>query len=83
MDARDIKQIVRQELSRNDSFDSSHGITRLGLHEFLVEPFSVRIDPDDAKSPPREMWVVLPEGQVPADGYVVVFDPATQSWGFC
>jgi hypothetical protein len=82
MNARDIKQVVQQELARNEPFDSSHGITRQNLHEHLVEPFSVRIDPDDAKSPPRAMWVVMQEGRTPADGYVVVYDPATQSWGF-
>ena len=82
MNARDIKQIVQQELARSEPFDSFHGITRQNLHEFLVEPFSVRIDPDDTTSPPREMWVVLQEGRTAADGYVVVYDPATQSWGF-
>ncbi len=82
MNTRDIKQMVQQELARNEPFDSSHGITRQNLHEFLVEPFSVRIDLDDTKSPPREMWVVLQEGRTPADGYVVVYDPTTQFWGF-
>lgn len=82
MNTRDIKQMVQQELARNEPFDSSHGITRQNLHEFLVEPFSVRIDPDDTKSPPREMWVVLQEGRTPADGYVVIYDPTTRSWGY-
>jgi len=81
MIARDIKQMVQQELARNESFDSSHGIRRQNLHEFFVEPFSVRIDPDDTKLPPREIWVVLQEGRTPADGYVVVYDPTTQSCG--
>ena len=82
MNARDIKQVVQRELQRNEPFDSSHGITRQNLHEFLVEPFSVRIDPDDTKSSPREMWVVLQVGRTPSDGYVVVYHPTTQSWGF-
>lgn len=82
MHARDIRRIVQQELARNEPFDNSHGITRRNLHEFLVEPFCVGIDPDDTKSPPREMWVVLQEGRTPADGYVIVYDPTDQCWGF-
>jgi hypothetical protein len=82
MQLRDIKEIVRLELARNEPFDSSHGITRQNLQEFLVEPFSVHVDPDDTRSSPREMWVVLQKGRTPADGYVVVYDPTTQSWGF-
>jgi hypothetical protein len=81
MKSRDIKQIIQQELARNEPFDNSHGITHKNLHEFLVEPFCVRIDPDDAKSAPREMWVVLQERRPPADGYVVVYDTTTQCWG--
>lgn len=82
MNTREIKQMVQQELERNEPFDNSHGITHHNLHEFLVEPFLVRVDPDDNKSPSREMWVVLQEARTPADGYVVVYDPSTQSWGF-
>lgn len=82
MMAREIKRVVHQELKRNEPFDSSHGITRQNLHEFLVEPLAVRIDPDDTKSPPREMWVVLRQGRRPEDSYVVICDPTTQSWGF-
>ena len=82
MTVRDIQRVVQQELQRNEPFDSSHGITRQNLHEFLVEPFAVRIDPDDTKSPPREMWVVLQQSRRPEDGYVVIYDPTTQSWGF-
>jgi hypothetical protein len=51
MDLRDIKQVVRQELARNEPFDNSHGITHQNLHEFLVEPFCVSVDSDDTKSP--------------------------------
>ena len=80
--ARDIKQIVQQELARNEPFANSHGITPQNLQEFLVEPLCVRIDPDDTKSPLKEMWVVLQEGRTPADGYVIVYDPTAQSWGF-
>jgi hypothetical protein len=82
MNAHDIKKVVEQELQRNEPFDGSHGITQQNLRDFLVDPFAVRIDPDDAKSPPREMWVVLQEGRTPDDGYVVIYDPATKSWGF-
>lgn len=82
MTVRDIKRVVQQELQLNERFDSSHGITRQNLHEFLVEPFAVQIDPDDTKSPPREMWVVLQQCRRPEDGYVVIYDPTTQSWGF-
>ena len=81
MDSSTIKSLVEDELTRCDSFTSSHGITPANLRYLLVEPFAVRTDPDDLQTQPRDMWVVLQERPTPTDGYVVVYDPATRDWG--
>ena len=81
MEASDIQRIVREEVSRGEAFDNSHGITPQNVREFLVQPFCVRTDPDDAESPPRDMWVVLRERSQGADGYAVVYDPLVGGWG--
>jgi hypothetical protein len=81
MEASDIQRIVREEVSRGQAFDNSHGITPQSLGEFLVQPFRVRADPDDTESPPRDMWVVLQERPHEADGYAVVYDPLVGGWG--
>ena len=62
-------------------FKNFHGITRDNLESFLVEPFSIRVDPDDLESDPRDMWVVLQQGPHPESGYVVIYDPLNQGWG--
>lgn len=81
MDSSSVKNLVVAELARGDSFTSFHGITPANLHSLLVEPFTVRTDPDDLETSPRDMWVVLQERPVSTDGYVVVYDPATRHWG--
>ena len=81
MDSASIKKLVEDELVRADSFTNYHGITRSNLRSFLVEPFAIRVDPDDLETQPRDMWVVLKENSKPTDGYVIVYDPATKDWG--
>ena len=81
MEASDIQRIVREEVSRGEAFNNSHGITPQNVRQFLVPPFSVRTDPDDTESPPRDMWVVLQERPQGADGYAVVYDPQVSGWG--
>ena len=81
MEASDIQRIVREEVSRGQAFDNSHGITPQNVREFLVQPFCVRTDPDDAESPPRDTWVVLRERSQGPDGYAVVYDPLVGGWG--
>jgi len=81
MDNSDIKRIVREEIVRSERFENSHGITLQNLGEFLVEPFTIRVDPDDRESSTREMWVVLQEYPQQAEGYSVVYDPSHNGWG--
>src|SRR6266404_1319209 len=77
MKASDIQRIVKNEISRAEAFDNSHGITPRNLREFLVEPFCVSADPDDAASRPRDMWVVLQERPGRAEDYAIVM---THNW---
>jgi hypothetical protein len=80
MDISTIKSLVETELARGESFTNYHGITLATIRSFLVEPFTVRTDPDDLETQPRDMWVVLQERHTP-DGYVVVYDPTSKAWG--
>jgi hypothetical protein len=81
MEASEIQQMVQHEISRGETFDNLHGITPHNLPEFLVEPFCVTTDPDDAESPPRDMWVVLQERPGRTEGYAIVWDPGASRWG--
>jgi len=81
MSPNDVKRIVRAELDKGTGFENWHGITPENIEAFLVDPYQARVDPDDLETTPRPMWVVLHERQKPRDGYVVVFDPLTESWG--
>jgi len=81
MDSSSIKKLVEDELACGDSFTNSHGVTPANIRSLLVEPFAVPTNPDDLETQSRNMWVVLQERPTPTDGYVVVYDPATQDWG--
>jgi hypothetical protein len=81
MQASDVQRVVREEIARGERFENSHGITPQNLREFLVEPSCVLADPDDAVSPPRQMWVVLREQPGSPDGCAVVYDPQVSGWG--
>jgi len=81
MDSSTVKKLVEDELARAEPFTNFHGITPANLRSLLVEPFTVRTDPDDLETQPRDMWVVLQERRIPTEGYVVVYDPATRYWG--
>ena len=81
MNSSTIMRIVDDELARSEPFTNLHGITPATVRSFLVEPFVVQVDPDDLETQPRNMWVVLQEKPRPNDGYVVVFDPASKTWG--
>ncbi len=74
---------VEIELAQNSEFSNMHGITRANVRKFLVDPYPVKVDPDDAVSAPREMWVILQEYSDPKSGYVVVIDVDVDSfrWG--
>ena len=81
MDASAIRELVKGELERDAPFINSHGITRTNIHVHLVDPYSIRIDPDDLETTPRDVWVVLRERPSSDDGYVVVYDPLFSRWG--
>jgi len=81
MDPTTVRRLVEEQLAAEGSFDNMHGITASNLRAHLVEPFEALVDPDDLESAARVMWVVLQEHRSPYDGYVVVYDPATQDWG--
>lgn len=66
--ARAIKRLLENELSRGEHFFNYHGITRENLPSALVEPFLVRVDPDDQETLPRAMWIVLQERRKPTEG---------------
>src|SRR4051794_9878485 len=81
MDSTIVKTLVEDQLARGETFINFHGITPDNVRSFLVEPFSVRTDPDDLETTPRDMWVVLQECHTATEGFVVVYDPYTGSWG--
>jgi hypothetical protein len=81
MDGSIIKKLVEDQLARGETFINFHGIMPENVRSFLVEPFSVRTDPDDLETMPRDMWLVLQERPTPTEGFVVVYDPHTGNWG--
>lgn len=81
MDSSTIKCLVECELQREQPYVNYHGISPANIRSFLVEPFTVRTDPDDLKTQPRDMWVVLQERDTPIEGYVIVYDPYNKTWG--
>jgi hypothetical protein len=83
MNSFTAKKLVEDELARGESFTNCHGITPENVRSLLVEPFAVRIDPDDLQTKPRDMWVVLQERPTPTNGYVIAYDPQNNSWGSC
>jgi hypothetical protein len=80
MNSSTVKRLLEEELARGEPFHNLHGITRENVRSFLVEPFALRTDPDDAETQPRAMWIVLQERHKPTDGYVVVYDPLSKTW---
>jgi hypothetical protein len=80
MDCASLKALVARELERGDEFDNLHGVNSANVRSFLVEPFTVLVDPDDLETKPREMWVVLQERGNPAEGHVIVYDAQFKSW---
>lgn len=81
MIADEVRQLVSAQLDAGVDFENFHGITRENVASCLVEPYEILVDPDDLKTAPRLMWVVLHERRVAQEGYVVVFDPSDSSWG--
>lgn len=81
MDAANVRLLVEQQLESSDSFVNMHGVAARNVRSRLVDPFEATVDPDDLKTSPRPIWVVLQERPSPYDGYVVVYDPATGDWG--
>lgn len=81
MDSSTIKSLVESELKREQPYVNYHGISTSNIRSFLVEPFTVRTDPDDSETQPRDMGVVLQERRTPTERYVVVYDPLKQTWG--
>jgi len=81
MDSSTIKSLVERELQREKPYVNYHGISSANIRSFLVEPFTVRTDPDDMETQPRDMWVVLQERDTPTEGYVIVYDPLKKTWG--
>ena len=81
MDSSSIKSLVEHELQREQPYVNYHGISPTNIRSFLVEPFTVRTDPDDIETQPRDMWVVLQERGTPTEGYVIVYDPLKKIWG--
>ena len=81
MDSSTIKSLVERELQSEQPYVNYHGISPANIRSFLVEPFTVRIDPDDLETQPRDMWVVLQVRGTPTEGYVIVYDPLKKTWG--
>ena len=81
MEATAIRALVKDEIGRGVPFVNSHGITHANLPMHLVDPYSIRMDPDDLETAPRDVWVVLHERPSSDDGYVVVYDPLFKRWG--
>jgi len=81
MESSTIKSLVEHELQREQPYVNNHGISSANIRSFLVQPFTVRTDPDDMETQPRDMWVVLQERGTPTEGYVIVYDPLKKIWG--
>jgi hypothetical protein len=80
MDSTIVKKLVEGQLARGETFINFHGITPDNVRSFLVEPFSVRADPDDLGTTPRDVWVVLQECHPATEGFVIVYNPHTGNW---
>lgn len=75
-----VRKLLEDELARGEPFHNWHGITAQNVRAFLVEPFPVLIDPDDLETKTRTMWVVLLECGKATEGYIIVYDPLSETW---
>jgi len=80
MDKSVVKSKVKEEISKIDSLNNFHGITKKNIESFLVEPFTVDVDPDDLETTKRKMWVVLQERKDVNEGYSIAYDPFSNDW---
>jgi hypothetical protein len=78
---REITDIVARQPESLGSFTNYHGTTPENVHSFLVETYEAVVDPDDAKTSPKLVRVVLRTHKRPTSGYVVVDDPDEESRG--
>lgn len=76
MNSQIIKKLVSEQINSAIAFENLHGITKENLSTFLVEPYSVLVDPDDLETEEREMWVTIQ----PQDELLIAFDPLKESW---
>ena len=80
-DAKTVKELIKQELAKDQHVRSWH---RVQLHQpltFIVEPYSVSIGPLNDRRALREYWAILEERDRPDRGLLVVFDPVENRWG--
>ena len=76
MNSQKIKKLVYEQISSAIEFKNFHGVTKDNISTFLVEPYSVLVDPDDLETEERKMWVTLqPPGEL-----LIAFDPLKESW---
>ena len=80
MDKSHVQSKVTEEIAKIDAFDNYHGITKENIESFLVEPFTVLVDPDDLETTIRPMWVVLQERKDINEGYSIAHDPSSNEW---
>lgn len=81
MNAEEVSEIVKYELEKAEDFNNSHGISKDNLKNFLIKPTSIQCDPDDEKSPERQMWAVLSLSSKLGEDKAVIFDPKENLWG--
>ena len=80
MDKSIVKSKVAEEIAKIGSLSNFHGITKENIETFLVEPFTVLVDPDDLETTTRPMWVVLQERKDINEGYSIAYDPYSDGW---
>ncbi len=80
-ESRLVKVLVTKAVSELGNFENYHGFTSQSIHEALVEPTKVLVDPDDLENEPYYMWIVLQEKKDPKQGYVIVYDIECDDWG--
>jgi hypothetical protein len=79
--AKQVSQLVSQELIHCAEFSSWHGITAENLEKHRVSPPCSRRFKESFQDGCLWLWVILDELPQSKDGYLIVYDPRRNLFG--
>ncbi len=75
-----IHEIIRSEISENDSITNLHGIN---LKRCLIEPYLQIFEKSFKEGEVAELYVVLKEDPDKNQGYQIAYNPKDKLFGLC